>query len=81
MRLAQPPGGTQRHCGHAAGFLCGQRRELPATDTVRERAYSRRTWEKLLEETGFGVEAVYGEDMLSPPAPQEERWVFVARRI
>lgn len=51
------------------------------TDTVRERAYSRRTWEKLLDETGFRVEAVYGEDMLSPPAPQEERWVFVTRRI
>ena len=51
------------------------------TDTVRERAYSRRTWEKLLADAGFGIEAVYGADMLSPPGPQEERWVFVTRRL
>lgn len=50
------------------------------TDTVRERAYARATWERLLAEAGFGLEAVYGEDKQSPPAPQEERWVFVARR-
>lgn len=50
------------------------------TDRVRERAYSRRTLERLLTASGFQLLGVYGEGTLLPPAETEERWVFAARR-
>lgn len=48
-------------------------------DIVRERAYSRSTLEKLLQQAGFAVEAVYADMEVLPPAEDCERWVFVAR--
>lgn len=49
------------------------------TDHVRERAYSRRTWEQLLLSNGFQPLAVYGEGSVEAPSPDCQRWVFVAR--
>lgn len=51
------------------------------TDTVRERAYSRRTLEQLLKTTGWDVLAVLADGTDSPPQDDCERWVFVARNI
>lgn len=50
------------------------------TDRVRERAYSRRTWEQLLEAAGFERLGVFGDGGFDPPVEAEERWVFAARR-
>ena len=50
------------------------------SDVVRERAYSLKTWERLLNEAGFGLLAVLdesGED----PAADADRWVIVARNM
>ncbi len=49
------------------------------TDTVRERAYSRRTLEQLLKTTGWDVLAVLANGTEDMPGDQCERWVFVAR--
>ena len=49
------------------------------SDTVRERAYSRRTLEQLLAQTGWDCLAVLSEHADEPPADDCERWVFVAR--
>lgn len=49
------------------------------TDTVRERAYSRRTLEQLLKKTGWDVLAVLAENTGGEPTADCERWVFVAR--
>lgn len=49
------------------------------TDTVRERAYSRRTWENCLRKTGFYTSAVYEDMKTCDPSPRCERWVFVAQ--
>lgn len=49
------------------------------TDTVRERAYSRRTLEKLLKETGWDCLAVLAHNTENEPAADCERWVIVAR--
>ena len=48
-------------------------------DTVRERAYSRRTLEQLLEQTGWDLLAVLAERTEEQPQEDCERWVFVAR--
>ena len=60
--------------GEEDGALCRR-----YTDEVRERAYARRTWERLLDEAGFSLLAVYGERSFAAPEEQAERWVFVAR--
>jgi len=49
------------------------------TDTVRERAYALSTWESLLTEAGFDLQAVYGERTFEAPAADADRWVLVAR--
>lgn len=49
------------------------------TDEVRERAYALSTWKALLAETGFTLEAVYGERCFNEPDATAQRWVFVAR--
>ena len=33
-----------------------------------------------LEQAGFKLLAVYGEDSLDPPAPDCQRWIFAARK-
>ena len=48
-------------------------------DTVRERAYSRRTLEQLLAQTGWDVLAVLADRTDEQPQDACERWVFVAR--
>ena len=48
-------------------------------DTVRERAYSRQTLERLLEQAGFLTEAVYADMETTAPGEECQRWVFVAR--
>ncbi len=49
------------------------------TDTVRERAYSRRTWENLLAQTGWDCVAVLAYNTMDTPDDTCERWVFVAK--
>lgn len=49
------------------------------TDWVRERAYSRRTWETLLTAAGFETLAVLRDMSERPAVPTDERWVIVAR--
>ena len=58
---------------------CDDGRYERTSDTVRERAYTLKTWYKLLEDAGFTPLAVY-ED-LTEDAPQEDcdRWVIVAQ--
>ena len=48
-------------------------------DTVSERAYSLGTVKRLLTETGWDIVAVYEAMTTNEPAPDCERWVFVAR--
>lgn len=48
-------------------------------DEVRERAYSLRTWHTLLTEAQFTPLAVYADLTTNEPAPEEQRWVIVAR--
>lgn len=49
------------------------------SDTVRERAYSRRTLENLLKATGWNVLAVLAEQSEEKPTSTCERWVFVVK--
>ncbi|MBQ6830968.1 MAG: class I SAM-dependent methyltransferase [Clostridia bacterium] len=49
------------------------------TDTVRERAYTRATWEKLLADTGWDPLTVFAHKTTEEPTDTCERWVFVAR--
>ncbi len=49
------------------------------TDTVRERAYSRRTWERLLAQTGWDCLAVLAHNTMQAPDDTCERWVFLAK--
>ena len=51
------------------------------SDQVRERAYSRRTWESLLHINGFSVDAVYADMTREAPPKNCERWIFVTRRL
>jgi cyclopropane fatty-acyl-phospholipid synthase-like methyltransferase len=50
------------------------------TDHVRERAYSQRTINRLLDESGFKTLAVYDDMSTEPVMQNSERMVFVARR-
>lgn len=49
------------------------------TEYVCERAYTRRTWDKLLTAAGFETLAVCGDMSERPASPTDERWVFVTR--
>lgn len=51
------------------------------TDVVRERAYSTRTWERLLAESDFEVVAVYDDLSDNAPSPTTQRQLLVARNI
>lgn len=48
-------------------------------ESVRERAYSENTLRRLLQQNGFETVAVYADMTFEAPAPDCERWVFVAR--
>ncbi len=49
------------------------------SDTVRERAYTLKTWQKLLVENGFELLAVYDDMTDDAPCDTSERWVIVAK--
>ncbi len=49
------------------------------TDTVRERTYTRATWEKLLADTGWDLLAVLAHNTMDEPDDACERWVIVAK--
>lgn len=49
------------------------------SESFCERAYTDGELSMLLEEAGFAVEAVYGDMTFEPPAPDEQRSVYVAR--
>ena len=51
------------------------------TDVVRERAYSTRTWERLLAESDFEVVAVYDDLSDNAPSSTTQRQLWVARNI
>lgn len=48
-------------------------------EQFRERAYSMKTWQDLLEKAGFEVLAQFGELTENAPAEEEQRVVFVAK--
>ncbi len=48
-------------------------------EQVTERAYTERTWRRLLAEAGFETLAVYDSTTDAAPKADCERWVFVAR--
>ena len=50
------------------------------SDEVRERAYSRATWEKLLDRAGFDLLAVYEDGSDRAPAADTERVAVAAKR-
>ena len=47
---------------------------------IVERAYTQEELSQWLEQAGFELLAVYGEDSLDPPAPDCQRWIFAARK-
>lgn len=51
------------------------------SESFAERAYSDEELRSMLEEAGFTVEAVYGDFTFEPPAPDEQRAVYVAKKI
>lgn len=46
-----------------------------------ERAYSDETIKEMLEKAGFGVEAVYGDMSFDKPKENEQRVIYLARKI
>lgn len=51
------------------------------SDYVCERAYSIRSWEKVLKENGFSMEACFEDKTFESPKEDCERWVIVARNL
>ena len=49
-------------------------------ECITERAYAQEELAQWLEESGFELLAVYGEDSLEPPAADCQRWIFAARK-
>ena len=80
MYKLQPDGESVYTCMTSDFFVEeADGRYLRLTDRVRERAYSKKTWERLLSGSGFHLLAVYGEGTAQAPSPDCQRWVFVAR--
>lgn len=52
-----------------------------SSDSFSEKAYSEEDIERLLTETGFEVVGKFGDDTMSPPAPDTQRIVYTARCI
>ncbi len=46
-----------------------------------ERAYTKNEIKTVLESAGFELEAVYGENTLSPPKEDSQRNIYVARKV
>lgn len=49
-------------------------------ECITERAYTREELTQWLEEAGFELLAVYGEDCFCAPAEDCQRWIFAARK-
>jgi len=49
-------------------------------EVITERAYSREELTQWLEEAGFSLLAVFGEDSMVEPAEDCQRWIFAARK-
>ena len=58
---------------------CEDGRYERTSDTVRERAYSLNTWQKLLETAGFALLAVYDDMTTEEATDPSERLVLVAQ--
>ena len=52
-----------------------------SSEDFSERAYSEETLRRLLSEAGFEVLSVCGDLTFEPPAPDEQRIIFTARKI
>lgn len=50
------------------------------SEQFAERAYPPETLRELLEQAGFTVVDIYGDDTLKPPAPDAQRLIFVTKR-
>ncbi len=60
-------------------WVCEDGRYERTSDEVRERAYTLKTWSKLLEDAGFALVAVYDDLTTAAPKDTSERIVLVAR--
>ena len=49
-------------------------------EVITERAYSCEELTQWLEEAGFALLDVFGEDSMDPPADDCQRWIFAARK-
>lgn len=52
-----------------------------ASESFCERAYSETEIEAALQEAGFKIEAVYGENTMLPPSENSQRNLYVARKV
>jgi 2-polyprenyl-3-methyl-5-hydroxy-6-metoxy-1,4-benzoquinol methylase len=50
------------------------------SESFSDAAFSRKTIEKLLIESGFSIDHVYGDDTFLPPSEKTQRYIFVATR-
>ena len=53
---------------------------LRTIESFAERAYPREDLEKILEECGFSIEGIFGDDTFLPPDETTERYIFVTKR-
>ncbi len=61
-------------------FSAEKNHYLREQECIQERAYTKEELSLWLEEAGFDLLAVYGEDSLEPPKPDCQRWIFAARK-
>ena len=61
-------------------FSAQKKHYVREQEYIRERAYSREELSQWLEEAGFELLAIYGEDTMEPPKPDCQRWIFAARK-
>ena len=51
------------------------------SENFSERAYSHEEIEEMLHNSGFETAAVYGDLSFEPPKPEEQRIIYVARKV
>ncbi len=62
---------------YKTGFI----KKQTVTESFCERAYAETEIKTLLENAGFKLEAVYGENTFSPPKEDSQRNIYVARKV
>ncbi len=62
---------------YKAGFL----KKETVCEIIKERAYTSDEINEALEEAGFSLEAVYGENTFLPPREDSQRNIYVARKV